>query len=393
MTNADLPNAPPQPPPPLPGRPPAAACAPATGHRPFLLVMLFIALGLTAYVLSPFLQTLIFAVVLASIFHPLHARLVRAFGGKENLAALLVVLVITFCLALPVLFFLSTIAAQGVQTLNDLNAWLKGGNLDRLLDDPRVIHLAAWARERLAFLDLHKVDIQGSLIEASKNFGQWLLTKGAGLLGDAAGLIARFLIMVFVTFFLVRDGSALVARIKYLSPLRESQEDRIIERIRRVNRSVIVGSFATAILEGAAGGLGFFFAGLPALFWGTMMALCSFIPVVGTALIWVPGALYLFLTGHWKAAVFVAGWFILVVGSIDNFVRPLLMGGKGGLSPFYIFLAILGGVNCFGLPGVLYGPLILSFAMVMLYIYSVEYRDLLEENGADHPGADPEEGA
>jgi predicted PurR-regulated permease PerM len=116
-----------------------------------------------------------------------------------------------------------------------------------------------------------------------------------------------------------------------------------------------------------------------------VMAFASLIPIVGTALIWVPAAVYLVLLGKWGWALFLALWCILLVGAIDNFLRPFLMRSGAKMSPFYIFLAILGGVQFFGLAGILYGPLILSFAMIMLYIYGVEYHDDLSTSDKEIP--------
>jgi len=189
-----------------------------------------------------------------------------------------------------------------------------------------------------------------------------------------ATLLSQFLIMFFVMFYLVRDGADLLKTLKVLSPLREDQEDRILARVRGVSRSVFLGSFVTAILQGIVGGIGLAIAGIPGLFWGAVMGFTSLIPVVGTALVWVPAAGYLVLAGHWKAAVFLILWSIVLVSSIDSFLKPFLMRGPGGLSPFYVFLAVMGGLQYFGLPGLLYGPLVLGFAAVILYIYEEEFR-------------------
>jgi predicted PurR-regulated permease PerM len=198
--------------------------------------------------------------------------------------------------------------------------------------------------------------------------------------------------MIFVAFYLVRDGGEMVSGIRYYIPLRVEQEDRIINGIRVVTKSVLLGTFLTAVCQGLVGGIALAILGFPGLFWGTMTALASLIPLVGGYLIWVPIALYLLLLGEVKSAVLLAIWSTVASGIIDNFVRPLLMKGKSKMSPFYIFLAILGGVQYFGLKGILYGPLILSFAMIMLFIYGVEYRDELigykhlGESGATEDG-------
>jgi predicted PurR-regulated permease PerM len=168
-------------------------------------------------------------------------------------------------------------------------------------------------------------------------------------------------------------------KLKYVSPLSREQEERLIERVRNLSRSVVVANGATAVAQGFAGGIGLWISGIPPLFWGTMMAFTSLIPVVGTAVIWVPAVVYLVLIQSWGKALFLAIWSMVVVGSIDNFLRPFLMKGEGGVSSIYLFFAILGGINLFGIVGILYGPLILGVAAILLYLYEHEYSEMLAE--------------
>jgi predicted PurR-regulated permease PerM len=182
--------------------------------------MLFFSLFLAYLILRPFLHTIIFAIVLASLFYPLQERLVRLTRGKRNTSALLTIFVIIFVIVIPLFFFLSTLITQGVDSVNKVNDWIHEGNLKKLADDPRIQVSMDWLRERFRFVDLQKLDIQTNLLQLSKNFGQFLLSRGANLLGDMAGIIARFFIMMFIIFFLVRDGEEMVVQIKYLAPLR-----------------------------------------------------------------------------------------------------------------------------------------------------------------------------
>ena len=350
-----------------------------TGHRPFLLVLLVFSLYLAYLTLRPFLETIIFAIVFASLLHPLQIRFVSLYRGRKNLAALTVVFVLTFLVALPVFLFISALVNQGMDTMGQVNSWLSEGNLHKLMKRKELLSVEGWLKQHLSFLDLGKIDLQSSLLGFTSNFGQFALKNAASILENVASQVSHFFVMIFVVFYLVRDGKGTLDTIKYLSPLREDQEDRIFEGIRLVARSVLLGSFFTALCQGLAGGIGMALVGIPGLFWGTVMGFASLIPVVGTALVWGPAVIYLLLLGKWQSAVFLLIWSVLLVGSIDNFLRPFLMRGENNLSPFYIFLAIIGGVQYFGLAGILYGPLILTFAMVMLYIYSVEYRDLLDD--------------
>lgn len=351
------------------------------GYRPFLLVVLFYSLYLVYLILGPFMDTLIFAIVLASLFYPLQVYLVRLYRGSTSLAALTIIFIITFLLVIPVFLFVSALVSQGLDSVNKVHDWIRAGNLQKITEDPRILAYSAKLTERFGFLELKKLDVVSNLLELSKNLGQFLLSKGATLLGNVASLVTHFFIMIFVVFYLVRDGYEMLQRGRSLSPLRKEQEEALLNGIRAVAKSVLLGTFLTALCQGLVGGIGLWVVGIPGLFWGTVMGFSSLIPIVGMALIWIPATVYLIILGNMKSAIFLALWSILLAGSIDNFLRPFLMRGEGRMSPFYIFLAIIGGVQYFGLAGILYGPLILSFAMIMLYLYGAEYRgDLLSES-------------
>ncbi len=362
------------------------------GYRAFLLVVLAVSLYLGYLILLPFIDTLILAIILASIFNPLQVYLDRRLNGRKNLAALIIALIITFVIAIPVFLFTSTLVAQGLDTVNRTNDWVRAGKLQQLVQDPRISEYLAKLQERFPFLEVSKADIANDLLYLSRDMGQFLLGKVASILSNVASLVVHFFVMIFIAFYLVRDGREMVSSIRAYLPLRAEQEDRIINGIRVVAKSVLLGTFLTAICQGLVGGIAFEILNFPGLFWGTMTAFASLIPLAGTYLIWVPIALYLVLLGQVKSAVFLAVWSIGLSGIIENFVRPFLMKGKSKMPPFYILLAILGGVQYFGLKGILYGPLILSFAMIMLFIYGVEYRDdLIEykhlgENGSVEEG-------
>lgn len=366
------------------------------GYRPFLLLVLFFSIYLSYLILQPFLDILLIAIVLASLFYPLQMALNRLFKGRASLSALAIVFIIIFLIAIPVFVFTTALVKQGLDSVNQITAWVNAGNIDKMMQHPSINSVLDWLHERFPSLDIGKLDLPGTVLQLTKNLGQLVLSKGAVLLGNVATLVSRFFIMIFIVFFLVRDGAAMVGRVRYFSPLRKEQEDKILDGVRSVARSVLLGTGLTAVCQGLIGGIGLSLVGFPALFWGTVMGFASLIPIVGTALVWIPAAGYLALLGKTTSSVFLVFWCILLLGSIDNFLRPFLMRGEGGLSPFYIFLAIVGGVQYFGILGILYGPLILSFATIMLYIYAVEYQgDLLlgkGERGGDAPEGDESSG-
>ena len=346
----------------------------------FLILLLFFALYLAYEVVAPFLNTLIFSSVLAVIFYPLFRKLEEIFQGRTALAAIATVAIIAFAFVLPACIFVFGLIDQGVQSIAAIVTWLTELDLNKIFDTGSLDHYVAWLKLKLPFLPIEQMDLQGRVMAYSRNFMQSLLAFSTYLVRNGAGLILHFLLMMFVLFYFLKDGREMVERIKFLSPLRNDQENAIIDNLMRVARSVLVGSMFIALLQGLAGGIGLAIVGIPALFWGAMMGLASLVPVAGTGLIWVPAVLFLFITGQWQWAVFLTLWCGLVVVSIDTFLRPVLMREASGVSTFYILLAILGGINTFGPMGILYGPLVLSFVMVMLQLYSEEYREFLVEN-------------
>lgn len=183
--------------------------------------------------------------------------------------------------------------------------------------------------------------------------------------------------MLFVLFFLLRDYDKVIHSLRHILPLSRSQEDRLLSEVESVSKSAVMGSFLTAIAQGVAGGLGMWAAGFPGLFWGTMMGFASFIPAVGTALIWLPASIYLFILGETGWAIFLAVWSIAVVGSIDNVLRPMLMQGSSGMSTLMIFFSLMGGIHYYGLMGIIYGPLVFAITLVLFNIYEEEFKEFL----------------
>jgi predicted PurR-regulated permease PerM len=346
-------------------------------HSVALLLLLAIALWLVYRIFSPFLHAFILASVLAAIFGPLQLRIMERLRWGKAAAAALTLLVVVVCVALPAGALLGGLATQGATSLAKFNAWLAGADFKSLLSGGLLRQGLDWAQQTFPGLVLSESDIQSNLLSLSRTLGQTLLAWGAQFLGNAAFLLLHFLIMLFLLFFLLKDGRQWLRSLRRISPLRPDQEDTIIDSLRRVSRAVLVGGLMVAVLQGVLGGVGLVLAGIPGLFWGAMMGLASLVPVAGTGLIWGPAAIYLFVVGSWQKGIFLLAWCVLGVTSIDTFLRPYFMRGAAKVSTVFIFLSVIGGLNAFGALGILYGPLILSFAMALLHIFTEEFGEQL----------------
>ncbi len=344
----------------------------------FLFFILFWLLFTCYNILFPYMHTIIFAIILATVFKPVHRKIKNCFGRRENLAALLSCILLTLVVVLPLTLILISMIGQGIQSFHAISEWIAAGKFNQLMELPWIVKIIALIDQYLPDLDVKNFKIDQSLLKLSATISTWLFNQGGNMVGNITAIIVKFGLMIFVFFFLIRDSRELMKSVLHLSPLSTSQEEQIVDKVKSVARSAILCTFIIAIAQGSAGAIAFWIVGLPGLFWGIMMAFASLVPIVGTMLIWGPAAVYLLLAGKWGYAIFIVLWCAIVVGTIDQVVRPLIMKGPVDMSPMLIFFAILGGVKYFGLIGLLYGPLIFGLTMVLLYIYRLEFQPFLE---------------
>lgn len=343
-----------------------------------MLILLIGALVLSFFVLRAFFNPIVFAILLATLASPFYRRLRDAIGGRETVAALLIVLAVCAVIVLPVFFFLFVLFLQGTEFARGLLEWVRGGGLEALLSGPALAgfeeRLSAWLAG--VDVDIEALDIRGRLVGFAQTATQYFVRNSVQIFGNVVDVISKFFILVFLLFYLVRDGSRMAQSLRDFLPMRPSQKQAIFEKIRDVTRAVVFGTFAIAVIQGVLGGIGLSIVGIPGLIWGTILGFSSMIPIIGTGLVSIPAIAYLVVTGQYWQAVFFTVWAVLLVGGVDNYLRPFLMQGRAAMSPFYIFLATIGGLSFFGLPGLVYGPLVIAFAAVMIYVYRVEFGGL-----------------
>ncbi|WP_108651279.1 AI-2E family transporter [Dongshaea marina] len=346
--------------------------------RVILLLALACSIVASYILISPYLQPIVIALLFGLMAHPLHQRIQDKLGGRANLAATISCLLLTFVILLPLLFVLMAILSQAVVYSTTLLHWVQSGGFDQLLAHPWVSKLHQLALDVLPLDKLKNTSISQDLIAAASKMGKNALGISAEIAGDVTHFIFSFVLMLFVLFFILRDYDSIVRFFHHALPLSRSQEEILMREIKTVSKSALLGSFLTAVTQGIAGGIGFWIVGIPGLFWGSIMAFASLIPVVGTALIWVPAVLFLFITGQWQWGIFLLAWSILIVGSIDNFLRPWFMQGAASMGTVVIFFSLMGGISMFGLMGLIYGPLVIAITLVLFHLYETEFKDFLD---------------
>ena len=322
----------------------------------FLALVLVVTLAF-AWLLTPYFGAILWGVVVAILFTPLQRRLAIAFRGRQNLAAAATLLIILLLVILPSLF----VAGSLVQEAASVYGQLRSGEIDLARMFQRMHDaLPHWAqavvdRYGLTDLDAARERLGGMLASGLNSIAAQALTFGQG----ALNFVAALGVMLYLTYFLIRDGRVLDRQIRPLVPLRPDIRDTLIAHFIVVVRATMKGTVVVAIVQGLLGGVIFWALGIEgALLWGVLMGFFSLVPAVGTAIVWVPIAAYLLLTGSvWQGAVLVACG-VLVIGMVDNVLRPVLVGNDTRMPDFVILIATLAGLELFGLNGFIIGPVI-----------------------------------
>lgn len=345
----------------------------------WVLIAALLTAGFACFLLvEPYVNSIVMAFIISLLMFPIHEWIEQRLPKHKNVASLLSCVILTFIIVVPLLFVFAAIVQQGSAFSQNVYQWVTNGGIQTLFEHPWVVKGLALINTYLPFDTVNPQEIAQKIAKFATSFGSNLVGISAKILGDATTFLMDFFLMLFVLFFLLRDHDKIISAIRHILPLSRSQEDKLLNEIEQVSKSAVMGSFLTAIAQGIAGGIGMWLAGFPGLFWGTMMGFASFIPVVGTALIWIPAVLYLFLTGDTTWAIFLMVWSVVIVGSIDNLLRPFLMQGSAGMNTLMIFFSLLGGLHLFGLIGLIYGPLVFAVTMVLFKIYEEEFQDFLD---------------
>ena len=334
----------------------------------FLLLLVAVTLAF-AWVLQPFYGAVLWAIVAAVIFAPLNRELARRMGGRPSLAASVTVLIIIAMVILPLVM----IAAFLVQEASNLYAKVQSGEYDFARYIQRVFDaLPAWATgllDRFNLTDLSAV--RDSLASGLMKGGQALAPQALSLGMNTFDFMIGLGIMLYLLFFLLRDGKALAERIKGIIPLRADQKAALFSRFADVVRATVKGGILVAIAQGALGGLAFWFLGIHApLLWAVLMAFLSLVPAIGAGLVWVPVAIYLLASGAVWQGISLILYGVLVIGLVDNILRPFLVGKDTKLPDYVVLISTLGGIEVFGLNGFVIGPLIAAIFMVTWDIFS-----------------------
>lgn len=339
---------------------------PPLQDRAFLLLVISVSAAF-AWILWPFFAAIFWATVLAILFTPLYRRLCRSMHQRPTVAALVTLLIILVIVILPVALITGLLAQEAAA----LYLRVKSGeiNFAQMLQQ-MMSALPMWATGLLDRFGLNDfAEVQARLSAALMKSAQFLGTHALSFGQNAFDFIVDFFIMLYLLFFLLRDGSSLSRHAKAAVPLDPELQHNLSQKLTQVVRATMKGNVVIAIAQGALGGLIFWILGVQApVLWAVVMAFLSLLPAVGTAIVWIPVAIYFLVTGAtWEGVVLIA-YGVLVIGLVDNIARPILVGKDTKMPDYVILISTLGGMAIFGLNGFVIGPLI---AAIFIAVWDV----------------------
>ena len=342
-------------------------------QRRSLVVLALCTTVLFVWVIWDFLLALLLAAILSGMFHPLYRRIARRLGHRRSVAAAITVTGVLLGVIAPLVLFTIMIAEQAVQLAQVARPWIEA-NAWRFQGVDGVFERVP----QLRFLQPYREQILPKLGELASEIGGW----SVALVTEAATQAATAGLMLFVAlyamYFFLKDGKLALDKMLYYLPLPPDDETRMIKRFMSVSRATIKGTIIIGAMQGALGGVAFAVAGIKgAAVWGTIMALLSAIPGLGHALVWIPVVVYLGAAGDWSRCIGLLVWCAGVVGSVDNFVRPWLVGKDTELPDLIILVSTLGGLLLFGVLGFIVGPIVAALFVTVWDLYGEAFADLL----------------
>ena len=342
----------------------------------FVLILVLLVTALFLAVAWPFLKPLILGAMLAGLSRPLYGWVKRLLGGRASAAAALTLLLLFLLVVGPISAFVGVVISQAINVSEQAIPWVQqhfaAGNTFNLHD---------WLVQRFPALASYVPDqaqIMQNLGNAAKSAGGLLVAGASRMTAGTAGFLLDAFVMLYAMFFFLRDGRTILEKIFYYTPLNHEDEARVLQRLASVTRATIKGTLIIGMIQGALAGLGFWAAGIGgAAFWGTIMAILSIVPGIGAALIWVPGVAYLYITGQTLAATVLLAWCAAVVGTVDNILRPMLVGKDAKMPDLLILVGTLGGLFLFGPIGFIVGPIVCGLFLTVWDIYGTTFREIL----------------
>jgi predicted PurR-regulated permease PerM len=317
-------------------------------------------------IVEPFLGPIAWALFLGFLLQPAQARLTRWMRGRASISAFALTLLVLLLFLGPLTALAVAFARQAAELAGRLQTWVGGQQAASMADIeqiPVIGRAVSWLDQ---YVEISTTQVQAWLVEGGKRLFEQLASFGGVAFLGAVGTVLAFTVMLFILFFIIRDGRAIARLGAALVPLEAERREELALRLADVTRAVVRGTALTSMVQGLLLGIGFAIVGLPApVVFGVMAAVLSVVPFGGTALVWVPALIFMLVQGQYGQAIGVAVVGV-IVSSVDNFLKPILISGRSPLPTLAVFIGVLGGLAAFGLIGLFLGPIVIALVLALI---------------------------
>ncbi len=342
-------------------------------NKVFLLLLVAFISAVFLSMIRQFLMAILLAGIFAGLARPTYLRFQRWFRGRRGLSSVATLLLIIMVVLIPFAVLVGIITNQAINVGQSVSPWI-----EKQIKDPSGLTKTLEAIPFYGKIKTYREPILRKAGELVGTVSKYFINSLSSITLGTVNFLFTLFIMLYTMYFFLMDGDKLLARILYYLPLRAEDENRLVARFTSVTRATIKGTGLIGLMQGGLAGLAFAVVGIQgAVFWGAIMAVLSIIPAVGSGLVWFPATVILILSGHYVRGAGLGLFCALVVGGIDNVVRPALVGRDTQMHDLFILFGTLGGIAFFGILGIIIGPIVAALFVTVWDIYGVVFRDVL----------------
>jgi predicted PurR-regulated permease PerM len=344
----------------------------------FFLACFLISISLMGWLLSPFLSIIVLGAVVAGAFYPLYRLLVAHEKIIPGVASLITCLLIFFILFVPIVFFVGVLAQEAFELIQLAKSPALSSFINTHFTNSALLDRINPLLENFD-IAITGEELNKTISDIGRAVGLFLYDQARSIASNTLSFLASFFLMLLVIFFLLIDGPKLVQFFIDLSPLPEEQDAQLIGKFNDMAGAILVGNGLCGVIQGVLGGMIFWLFGLPSAFlWGVIMSLLAFLPIIGIGAVFIPTVIFLFLKGRIGTSLFFLIFYLLLSGGVEYILKPRMVGKRVQMHTLVVFLSIVGGLNLFGILGIIYGPLIATAFLTLTNIYHTSYQTFIE---------------
>ncbi len=344
----------------------------------FFLAIFLASIFMLGRLLWPFVSIIVLASVVAGVFNPVYSFFNRKINS--SCASFITCILVFFILFVPISFFVSILSKEAYDLYLTAKSAVLSDQIKSLLESSRILEKANLLLSNFK-VEVTGVEFNKAISQIGKTVGFFLYEQASSIASNALKLLINFFLMLLVIYFLLIDGDKLVSFITDLSPLPGEQDEKLIQKFKDMGGAILIGNGLGGLIQGVLGGIVFMLFDLKSPFlWGVIMSLLAFLPIAGIGVVFIPAAIYLFLNERIAASIFFVIFYIILSGSIEYFFKPKLVGKRVKMHALLVFFSIIGGLELFGILGIIYGPLVATAFLTLTDIYHLNYQRLVDDD-------------